>query len=179
MVGQQAVEIVATVPTALGAEFASRFGVRTTLGVLTQLLASARSEVVIGAPFIQGEAGLHAGPLGIALIAALRRGVHVDVISTGASLASLDISMLREAAPAGFRAFQPRVNVERPRSLGSHAKLCVSDGEHAYLGSANITQAGISGHLEMGVLLHGTPARQVLAFVRGLVAVEYLIEASI
>lgn len=170
------VEVVVTVPEPFGAELVSRFGVRTTLGVLTELLASARHHVVIAAPFIQGAEGLHAGPLGMALIAALKRGVQVDVISTGASLAGLDLGNLRELAGTRFRTFQPRGNVEDPRMLGSHAKFCLSDTDHAYVGSANITQKGISGHLEMGVLLHGKPAQQVFALVRALMESGYLIE---
>lgn len=165
-------------PEPLGAEIAPRLGLRTTLGVLTELLASARRHVVIAAPFIQGAEGLHAGPLGIALIAALKRGVRVDLISTAASLAGLDLGSLREMAGTRFRTFQPRDNVEDPRTLGSHAKFWVSDGDRAYVGSANITQKGISGHLEMGVLLHGSPAQRVFALVRALMESGYLIEGS-
>jgi phosphatidylserine/phosphatidylglycerophosphate/cardiolipin synthase-like enzyme len=172
------VEIVVTVPEPFGAELASRLGVRTTLGVLTELLASARRHVVIAAPFIQGAEGLHAGPLGLALIAALKRGVRVDLISTAASLAGLDLGKLRELAGTRFRTFQPRENVQDPRALGSHAKFWVSDGDRAYVGSANITQKGISRHLEVGVLLHGSPAQQVLSLVRALTESGYLIEGA-
>lgn len=59
-----AVEVVVTVPESLDATFVSRFGMRTTLGVLTELLACAHREVVLGAPFVQGEEGLLAGRLG-------------------------------------------------------------------------------------------------------------------
>lgn len=170
------VEVVVTVPEPFGADLVSRFGVRTTLGVLTELLASAQHHVVLAAPFIQGEEGLHAGPLGMALIAALKRGVQVDLISTGASLAGLHLENMRVLARTRFRTFQPRGNVEDPRMLGSHAKFCLCDGEHGYVGSANITQKGISGHLEMGVLLHGKPAQQVFALVRALIESGYLVE---
>lgn len=165
-----------TVPELLGAAFVSRFGVRTTLGVLTELLASARHHVVIAAPFIQGAEGLHGGPLGMALVAALKRGVQVDLISTGESLSGLDLASLRGLPGTCFRTFQPRGNVEDPRMLGSHAKFWLCDADHAYVGSANITQKGISGHFEMGVLLHGRPAQQVFALVRALLESEYFIE---
>jgi len=172
------VEVVITVPEPLGAQLTSRFGVRTTLGVLTELLASARQHVVIAAPFIQGAEGLHAGPLGMALIAALKRGVRVDLISTGASLAGLDLRSLRDIAGARFRSFQPSDNVEDPRVLGSHAKFCLCDAEHAYIGSANITQRGISGHFEMGVLLHGKPSQRISDLVHALMDSGYLLECS-
>jgi phosphatidylserine/phosphatidylglycerophosphate/cardiolipin synthase-like enzyme len=167
-----------TVPEPFGAPLATRFAVRTTLGVLTELLASARQHVVIAAPFIQGAEGLHAGPLGMALIAALKRGVRVDLISTGASLAGLDLRGLRDLAGTRFRTFQPRENIENPRILGSHAKFCLCDDEHAYVGSANITQKGISGHLEMGVLLHGKSAERIAELARALMESGYLLECS-
>jgi phosphatidylserine/phosphatidylglycerophosphate/cardiolipin synthase-like enzyme len=170
------VELVVTVPEPFGSELTSRFGARTTLGVLTELLASARQYVVIAAPFIQGADGLHAGPLGMAMIAALKRAVRVDLISTGASLAGLDLRTLRDLAGTRFRTFQPRDNVDDPRMLGSHAKFCLCDAQHAYIGSANITQKGISCHFEMGVLVHGKPAQEVSALVRALLDSGYLVE---
>jgi phosphatidylserine/phosphatidylglycerophosphate/cardiolipin synthase-like enzyme len=173
---QRAVEAVVTVPDSLGPAFVSRFRMRTTLGVLTELLASARHEVVLGAPFVQGAEGLLAGPLGMALDACLRRGARVDLISTGASLAGLDLRNLRRAAAGRLRTFQPRSNVEDPRVLGSHAKFCLIDGEHAYIGSANITQKGISGHLEMGVLAHGAVPQQLAGLIRALLESEYFVE---
>ncbi|SRR5579863_8016722 len=162
---EPSVELVVTAPGPFGASLVSRVGARTTLGVLTELLASARRHVVIAAPFIQGAEALLSGPLGMALIAALNRGVRVDVVSTGASLAGLELGGLRKFGDSRLRTFQPRGNVEDPRSLGSHAKFLLSDEDRAYVGSANITQRGISGHLEIGVLLHGRHARQVGALV--------------
>ncbi len=174
-----AVEVVVTVPESLGPAFVSRFGMRTTLGVLTELLASARQQVVLGAPFVQGEAGLLAGPLGMALHACLKRGAGVDLISTGASLAGLDLRDLRRVAEGRLRTFQPQGNCDDPRVLGSHAKFCLADGEHAYIGSANITQKGISAHLEMGVLLHGDAPRQIGSIIRALLTSEYFVEVHI
>lgn len=172
------VEVVMTVPEPFGAKLASRIGLRTTLGVLNELLASARQHVVMAAPFIQGTEGLLAGPLGVAFIAALKRGIRVDLISTGASLAGLDLRSLRELGGARFRTFQPSENVDDPRMLGSHAKFCLCDDQHAYVGSANITQKGISGQLEMGVLLHGGPAKQVSELIGALMGSGYLLECS-
>jgi putative cardiolipin synthase len=171
-----AVEVVVTVPEALGPAFVSRFGMRTTLGVLTELLARAKRQVVLGAPFVQGEAGLFAGPLGMALRACLERGIRVDLISTGASLAGLDLRDLRRVAEGRLRTFQPQGNSADPRVLGSHAKFCLTDGEHAYIGSANITQKGISEHLELGVLLHGPAPQQLAAVIRALLTSDYFIE---
>lgn len=172
---QTQVEVVVTAPEVLGAEFVSRLGVRTTLGVLTELLASAQSHVIIAAPFIQGAEVLHTGPLGTALLAAFKRGVQVDVLSTGASLVGLALGHLRAVAGARFRTFQSRENVKDPRVLGSHAKFCLCDGQHVYVGSANITQMGISGHFELGVLLHGKAAQEIFGLIRALIEVGYFV----
>lgn len=170
------VEIVLTVPEPFGAQLVSKFGARTTLGVLTELLASAQGHVVIASPFIQGTEGLVAGPLGMALIAALKRRVRVDVISTGASLATLDLRSLRDIAGPRFRSFRPYNNIVDPRMLGLHAKFCLCDGEHAYIGSANITQKGISENFEIGVLLHGKLVQRLLDIVHTLIDSGYLVE---
>jgi len=63
------------------------------------------------------------------------------------------------------------------RMLGSHAKFLLCDGKHAYVGSANLTRRGIAGNIELGVLLHGKPAREVAAFVEALLDSGDLIEA--
>lgn len=165
------VEIVVTVPEVLGVEFSSHLGIRTTLGVLTELLASARSNVMIAAPFIQSTEVFHSTPLGLALFAAFKRGVQVDVLSTGASLARSVFEELREIAGARLRMFQPRENIEDPRILGSHAKFCLCDGQHAYIGSANLTKMGMSQHFELGVLLHGKAAQEVFGLIRALIEV--------
>ena len=54
----ESVEFVITVPEPLGAELAYNTRARTTLGVLTQLIAGARQKIVLAVPFIQGERSL-------------------------------------------------------------------------------------------------------------------------
>jgi phosphatidylserine/phosphatidylglycerophosphate/cardiolipin synthase-like enzyme len=40
----------------------------------------------------------------------------------------------------------------------------VADNELAYVGSANLTGRGLSGQVEMGVLIRGAVARQIEQF---------------
>lgn len=169
-------ELVVTVPEAIGVEITNEFGLRTTLGVLTELLACAERHVILGAPFIQGSTGLLAEPLATALRAALGRGVHVDIVSTSTSFAGLPLLELRREAGSRLRTYQARGNAEDARSLGSHAKFCLADGRLAYVGSANITRMGIGGHLEIGVLLPGPAARQLWRLVTKLFEIGYLVE---
>jgi len=146
--------------------------------VLTTLIAQAQQALVLAAPFLQEREGLNRDPLDGALIGALKRGVVVDLASTAAGLDLLDRDKLRAAATGYIRFFQPSANYERPDRLGVHAKFCVADARHAYIGSANFTKRGLSEHLEMGVLVHGTIAKQVVALWRYLVEKEFFIEVT-
>jgi phosphatidylserine/phosphatidylglycerophosphate/cardiolipin synthase-like enzyme len=137
---------------------------RQTLGVLTELIATATDRLIISAPFLQPGAGISTGVLNAALKAALQRGVHVELVTTGQSLAGLDIAALRRTATGCLRVSQPTINVLDSRVLGSHAKFCVSDGVAAYIGSANLTGPGLGGHIELGVLVRGPLAGQVEEF---------------
>jgi phosphatidylserine/phosphatidylglycerophosphate/cardiolipin synthase-like enzyme len=161
---QPSAELVITAPQPFGTEVAYLFRCRTTLGVLAQLLAEAKQEIVLAAPFMQPGEGLSAGPLADALAAALRRGVHVSLVSTHTSLNSIDHSRLRENARGNLRFYQPEANKRDERVLGSHAKFCIADHEKAYVGSANLTGPGLAEHLEMGVLLHGDIVQQIEEF---------------
>ncbi len=168
-------ELVVTAPEPLLAQLVWLLSARTTLGVLTELFATSRTRLVVGAPFIQGSSGLFVDPLKTALSAALSRGVLVDLISTGESLDALPMALFRRS---NLRTYRPRGNILNPGSLGSHAKFCIADGLHAYLGSANLTRAIIDANLELGVLLHGPPVQQLSAFVELLFDKGYFVEVS-
>ena len=172
------VEFVITAPAPYGAEMAYRARARTTLGVLTQLIAQAERYVVISAPFVHPGAGTETGPLTDALRAALQRGVSVDVVSTGGGLQAVNAEELRLIARGQLRLLQPRVNIEDEWRLGSHAKFCVADGWHAYIGSANLTGPGLATNLEMGVLVHGELAQQVSEFWHYLCEVGFFVEVG-
>jgi phosphatidylserine/phosphatidylglycerophosphate/cardiolipin synthase-like enzyme len=156
------VELVITGPDALTAELACKTGSRTTLGVITQLLAQSRKRVIVSVPYMQPGYGLIAGPMHDALLSALARGVRVDVVSNSKSL-----QLLRDACaqlPLGLSFFRPRANIENQRRIGSHAKICIADGQAAYIGSANFTGPGLSDQIEMGLLVRGDIALRLENF---------------
>ncbi|MFC1983048.1 phospholipase D-like domain-containing protein [Chloroflexota bacterium] len=68
--------------------------------------------------------------------------------------------------------FRPKPNIEDEKILGSHAKVIVTDSQYAYIGSANLTSPGLTGNLEMGVMLHGRVAAQISAFWKYLIDEE-------
>ena len=159
--GQPDVELVITAPEPYGAALAYRTRCRTTLGVLTQLLAQAQKYVVFAAPFLQSGYGLSDGPLAEAMRSALQRGVNVDVVSTAQGLKTLNATRLQRDAQGLLRLFQHYANIEDERNIGSHAKFCIVDETWAYVGSANLTGPGLSRHLEMGLLVQGDVARKI------------------
>jgi phosphatidylserine/phosphatidylglycerophosphate/cardiolipin synthase-like enzyme len=52
----------------------------------------------------------------------------------------------------------------------------LSDSALGYIGSANLTDPGLTGHLEFGVLLGGSPVRQLAAFWNYLLSSGFLQE---
>jgi phosphatidylserine/phosphatidylglycerophosphate/cardiolipin synthase-like enzyme len=156
--------LVITAPADMIGPLAYNARCRQTLGVLTELIATASDRLIISAPFLQPGAGISAGVLNAALRAALRRGVAVELVTTGQSLSGLDIASFRSTAPGHLRVSRPTTNVLDPKTLGSHAKFCVSDGIAAYIGSANLTGPGLAEHIELGVLVRGPLAKQVEEF---------------
>lgn len=171
-------QLVITTPTPQNLKIAHEVKARTTLGVLTTLIAQAERDLVLVAPFMQIGEGLSKEPLAGALISALKRGVMVSLASTRAGLDSLDRNMLRRTAKSYIRFFQPVANYDNATKLGMHAKFCVADSKHAYIGSANLTKPGLEEHFEMGVLVHGNVAAQVNTLWQYLIEKEFFIELS-
>lgn len=172
-------ELVITIPASYGSELTYLTRTRTTLGALTQLFVEAQRYIVIAAPFLQHGQGLDDGPLAISLRTALSRGVEVNLVSTEQGLSNVNIGVLRASCGGHLRLFQPRANRNDPTRLGSHAKFCLVDGVHAYVGSANLTGPGLSEHLEMGLLVHGDTAQHIAAFWKTTVQMGIFVEVGI
>jgi phosphatidylserine/phosphatidylglycerophosphate/cardiolipin synthase-like enzyme len=169
-------EFVITTPEPYGAELAYKTRARLTLGALIQLIAQTKHSLVIGAPFVQPNSSFVNGLLVDALRGALQRRVRMDIVSTGSSLEALDTEALQHIAWGQLRFFRPRPNVEDGSRLGSHAKFCIADKQHAYIGSANLTTPGLVGNLEMGVLVHDELALQIAEFWEFLLQTGFFVE---
>jgi phosphatidylserine/phosphatidylglycerophosphate/cardiolipin synthase-like enzyme len=158
------VDIVITGPQALTSELAYKTGCRTTMGVITQLFAQARDRVIVSVPYLQPGYGLLAGPVHDALLSALGRGVTVNVMSNAKSIKLLRDTCDPARGHKQFHFFRPRANIEDVRRIGSHAKICIADGQAAYIGSANFTGPGLSDQIEIGLLVQGDAAIRVEQF---------------
>lgn len=92
------------------------------------------------------------------ILAAAHRGVQVDLVFE----TSTDVggALRGPGAAEAFVALRDVASfwhwpVEHRRGASSlHAKVVVADAEHALLGSANLTDRGLSDNIEVGVLSH-------------------------
>lgn len=140
---------------------------RHTAGVLLELTDRARHELRIATPFVDPHAVAF---LADALLAAGRRGAELRVLtSVGQAVCFDDLAARWRSEPrAALRVTEVHTHLS---SLGSHAKVVIVDDEHGYVGSANLTAAGLGRHIEVGVELSGP---QVADLAKVLVALERL-----
>jgi phosphatidylserine/phosphatidylglycerophosphate/cardiolipin synthase-like enzyme len=172
-------EVVITPPEQYGTQLAYNIRARTTLGVFTQLIAQANSHILIASPFLQTYYGFSESPIKSGLIFAVARNVRLDIITTGTGIKILKNGWPDLATRDNVRFFQPKPNIEDAKYLGSHAKCLVSDSQTAYVGSANFTQPGLFGNLELGLLVEGDEAAQIAAFWQYLIDIKFIIEVNV
>jgi phosphatidylserine/phosphatidylglycerophosphate/cardiolipin synthase-like enzyme len=127
---------------------------RTTGETLVQLVSQARRTLRLAAPFID-RPGLSF--VGDALAAATARGVKLEILlptrSTQANdaLDELTTTIRLTGTLANFGVSKLRFDAP-----WAHLKVLTCDARAAYIGSANVTAAGMAGHnLELGVLVRG------------------------
>ncbi|HYS04013.1 MAG TPA: phospholipase D-like domain-containing protein [Candidatus Dormibacteraeota bacterium] len=118
------------------------------------LTSTARQRIRLVAPYVD-EPGI--GFLADSITAATSRGVLVDLLDpvssdpARAAFRRLKETVAENGDPARLRLVRALRNAPF-----SHLKVMVVDGQAAYIGSANITGAGLAGrNLELGVLVRG------------------------
>jgi phosphatidylserine/phosphatidylglycerophosphate/cardiolipin synthase-like enzyme len=127
---------------------------RTTGETMIGLASTAQRKIRLAAPYVD-EPGI--GFLSDSIAAATRRGVEVELFEprswepARAATAALTEAVAQNGDPTRFRLV--RTTVDAPFA---HLKVMVVDSSSAYIGSANITAAGLAGrNLELGVVVHG------------------------
>jgi hypothetical protein len=140
---------------------------RQTAGVMLGLIDRSVASLTLAAPFVDGYA---VDFLRDSVATAMRRGVKVDVLTSGGR--GVEMRPLVDDALRDSRCRLTVTELETViSSLGSHAKVLLVDGRDAYVGSANLTTAGLGRHVEIGVELSGP---QVDDLVRLFAALERL-----
>lgn len=128
---------------------------RTTGETLIQLVVKATRTLKLAAPFIDWP-GLSF--LSDALIAATARGVMLEILlPTRSSHADDALKELEHAIQTTGETNHFQVSSLRADAPWAHLKVMTSDASAAYIGSANVTGAGLAGpNLELGVLVRGS-----------------------
>ncbi len=158
-------ELVASLPS--GTPLPS--GLRRTTGeTLVQLAVRATRTLRLAAPFIDQAA---ISFLADSLAAATARGVSLEVLlPTRSTHAGFALSELERVISTEGDTGRFYVTAFRDDAPWAHLKVLSSDATAAYIGSANVTGAGITGrNLELGILVRGTAVgvvEQVLDFFR-------------
>lgn len=141
---------------------------RTTGETLMQLVSQATKSLLLVAPFIDGAGMVF---LADALAAATARGVRFQVLlPTRSTHASAALNDLEATIRSDGNAANYTLATLRADAPWAHLKVLSSDSIAAYIGSANVTAAGIAGpNLELGILVRGSAVavvERVLDFFR-------------
>lgn len=127
---------------------------RTTGETLMQLVTQATTRLRLVAPFIDRGGTTF---LADALAAATTRRVAVEILlptrstHAGDALKDLEATIRQNGVPGRFS-----VSRLRHDAPWAHLKVLTADSIAAYIGSANVTGAGIAGpNLELGILVRG------------------------
>jgi cardiolipin synthase len=137
--GEDVVQVVSSSPARGASEMYTTF-----------LLAinSARRSIRITNPYFLPDDALME-----ALLAARRRGVHVQVLLPG----QIDHQIVRQASRAGFEPlFQADVEIFEYQPALLHAKTMVIDGTWSTIGSANFDNRSFSLNDELNVVIYGS-----------------------
>jgi phosphatidylserine/phosphatidylglycerophosphate/cardiolipin synthase-like enzyme len=129
-----------------------------------ELIDQARRKLLVASPFLDSYA---VDFLADAIVAAGRRGAETRLVTSLGQAHHFDaISRRWEAeATASLRVTEVQTHLS---SLGSHAKVLVVDDERGYVGSANLTAAGLGRHIEIGVELVGPQVAELATVLAAL-----------
>ena len=127
---------------------------RTTGETLVQLVTQSTTSLRLAAPFIDLAGISH---LADGLAAATARGVRLEILlPTRSTHAEEALHELRETIARDGRSANLSVAALRDDAPWAHLKALTCDSRAAYIGSANVTGAGLAGpNLELGILVRG------------------------
>ena len=144
-------DLVASLPGATPLPVGLR---RTTGETLIQLVTEATTTLRLAAPFIDRPGISY---LADALAAATSRGVRLEILLPPRSThAGGALDELRTTISSDGNPDRLSVAALRDDAPWAHLKALTADSRAAYIGSANVTGAGLSGpNLELGILVRG------------------------
>lgn len=165
-------EVVATLPPGFRLQDSGRSPIPL-FAALHELIVKANRTLTFLNPFFELQ-GLK--PLFEALAAAAQRGVVITMITRDleqsaspnrTALADLHQYLGRMGLASQLHVYNYKVQAAGRIVLTLHAKVAISDGIRAYVGSANLTSYGLERYLEIGVLLYGPQVGVIESIVSG------------
>jgi phosphatidylserine/phosphatidylglycerophosphate/cardiolipin synthase-like enzyme len=173
---QRPAQLIATLPDSLSLDADIRHSIPSLAASLHRLITEAKSEIFILNPFFE-QVGFNR--LESALLAAAKHGVTITIITqllkNPTAINHRVIRRLAERAKEdsliscfSFYEYQ-QIDVDYA-TMASHAKVLLADNEIAYIGSANLTEYGMSRMVEVGIILEGRPVQQLRQIFQALLS---------
>lgn len=148
---------------------------------LLDLIQQAESELVILNPFFSDQGY---DQIGAPICDATARGVDITIITKSLTYGGTtqnervvrQLFQDDDTVPGNLTLYEyvldENPDEEHPPTI--HAKLTITDGERAYLGTANMTHRGLVENLELGVIFEDDNVGELLELVQNLLSSEYL-----
>lgn len=149
-------------------------------GNLLELIRSAENDLVLMSPFLNEQAYERLRP---ALITAADNGADITLITRYLTYGDKDFNreFVRRVAAnqrlTSATTYYEYIDDETWTTF--HAKMVISDGELAYLGTANLTHKGLGGNLELGVIFRDDTASRLTNLVENLRQSEFFYQVSV
>lgn len=160
------IEVVCTAPPSIGLK------ARTTFGAAQEIINAARSTIVlVGYQLTEGGADV------------------VDLLARAASQRRVRVTLVENRLDEMLEGLKRMWPPDAPRPLlysreadpndpfsALHAKVLIGDGRNALVTSANLSQHGLHGNIEIGLLVRGEPVARLVSVVDALVSSNEVVE---
>ena len=171
--GEPDTELCATIPNGLDemVEKALRVHTLDLRAALLDLIASADRRIVLASPFWDLQT---ANELAEALAKRLEAGVSVDLLGRfvpkDREIERLLLRRLRKYHKCQIFAWHKKGN-DRALTTFHFKAAVIDDGLRAYLGTANLTFAGLRTVMELGWIVQGDPAKRLLEILNVILSI--------
>ena len=143
---------------------------------IVSVIAAANRRLVLASPFWDVKTAVDIGELARRRASA---GAKIDVLARSASDRAMNILVNLFADAPGFRLFKWYQARPPSAAMTFHFKAVVADdGQQAYVGTANLTEASLRSTMELGFILGPEPGRQVAGILDAVIGISDLVYSS-
>lgn len=143
---------------------------------IVSVISAANRRLVLASPFWDVKTAVDIGELARRRASA---GAKVDVLGRSASDRAMKTLVKMFADAPGFRLFKWYRARPASTAMTFHFKAVVADdGQRAYVGTANLTEAGLRSTMELGFIVGLQPGRQVAGILDAVIEMSDLMYSS-